>query len=539
MKTLFRISLIVDLFFYIAIILNALPLFCLKFFPTLDGASHLYNANIIDRLISDKSSIIHDFFTMNTFPVPNWTTNILLACTNFFLPAFIAEKIVLVIYLVGLPLSFKYFIMSVAPNNNGLAFFIFPFCYSFLFYMGFYNFCFSFIFVFLAMANYFKQEGIFSGKRTLIFFILVILIYFSHAVTFGFFIIVFIFSVMMKNLPVIFNPGNLKSIKKEIKNNRWIILLLLVILVLFIGFLSVHFTSFSGASQPFSVLCQWIFLCKPVITFVYETEYKYTTVFFLTALSIFIMVLFKRASDMKKGSDVSHKRNIDIITSGLNKSDGILFSSLGIIILFFIVPDNSLAGMMSDRLILLFYIFFIMWLAVQSVPRWLTYVAAAIIIFCQFNLVKNRFKINKELSECASEIYQVTNYIEDGSVILPVNYSDNYLLTHFSNYTAVEKDVVVLENVEASMRWFPVKWNEAKIPRLFLGNYLDFPHVYFPLSRQEPTQKPIDYVLIWGDMQKLFMEREKRIKDALSESYSEVFSNSSNTIKLFKYHAAD
>ena len=109
-------------------------------------------------------------------------------------------------------------------------------------------------------------------------------------------------------------------------------------------------------------------------------------------------------------------------------------------------------------------------------------------------------------------------------------------MNHFSNYLGADKQVIILENVEASVGWYPVKWNINKMPEVLLGNSSAFPHVFFPAPIQKTTQKHIDYVLIWGDLQKLKSSEEKTFYELLSGNYSQIYSNAINTVKLFKHN---
>ena len=117
------------LFFYFCIALNALPILLFRFFPSMDGPAHLYNANVLSQLCRDQSEVLHHYYTINPALVPNWTSHVLLAGFKVFLPAFLAEKVLLLLYVVGLPLTFRKFISCIAPSQSALTYIIFPFIY--------------------------------------------------------------------------------------------------------------------------------------------------------------------------------------------------------------------------------------------------------------------------------------------------------------------------------------------------------------------------------------------------------------------------
>ena len=120
-------------FFLIVTILNLIPVLSGKFFTTLDGAAHLYNSNLINILLFENNIDLQNFFVLNHEPVPNWTGHFILSFFNYFFPAFIAEKILVLLYLIGLPYSFRRLIKTISPDNYLLSYFIFPFSYSLFF----------------------------------------------------------------------------------------------------------------------------------------------------------------------------------------------------------------------------------------------------------------------------------------------------------------------------------------------------------------------------------------------------------------------
>ena len=84
-------------FFLAVTILNLFPIFISKFFPTLDGPSHLYNSNLIVNLLFNSEGL-SSFFALNPELVPNWSGHFILAAFNSIMPAFVAEKILLLVY---------------------------------------------------------------------------------------------------------------------------------------------------------------------------------------------------------------------------------------------------------------------------------------------------------------------------------------------------------------------------------------------------------------------------------------------------------
>ena len=80
----------------------------------MDGGAHLYNANIIKHLLFSKAGLIDEFYTFNSYLIPNWTGHILLTFFVMIFPSFIAEKIFLLCYVIFLPISFRLLVKTLS-----------------------------------------------------------------------------------------------------------------------------------------------------------------------------------------------------------------------------------------------------------------------------------------------------------------------------------------------------------------------------------------------------------------------------------------
>lgn len=73
--------------FFLHALVGLLSLVKGDYFPTLDGPAHLYNSHLIQVLLFQENTVVHDFVEFNPELVPNWTGHLLLAILNtFFLP---------------------------------------------------------------------------------------------------------------------------------------------------------------------------------------------------------------------------------------------------------------------------------------------------------------------------------------------------------------------------------------------------------------------------------------------------------------------
>jgi len=100
----------------------------------------------------------------------------------------------------------------------------------------------------------------------------------------------------------------------------------------------------------------------------------------------------------------------------------------------------------------------------------------------------------KKLDACAAKL-------EPNKTLIPFFFADNYLWQglHYCNYLGGEKSIVILNNYEASVRYFPVIWNDAKLPDVVIGNMgkEGFCQKWDSGARQ--VKQKADYILIFGE----------------------------------------
>ncbi|HNX08154.1 MAG TPA: hypothetical protein PKL96_11265, partial [Bacteroidales bacterium] len=132
--------------FVIGCVLNTLPILLNTFVISLDGPSHLYNANLIAALINGNQAV-KEFVAINNY-FTNWFGHFLLILFNMAAPAWIVQKTLLILLVVAIPAAFAFMVCRINYSSRYLSFIIFPFSYSTFFFLGFYNFLLAVVFFF-------------------------------------------------------------------------------------------------------------------------------------------------------------------------------------------------------------------------------------------------------------------------------------------------------------------------------------------------------------------------------------------------------
>lgn len=508
-------------FFLIITGLNLIPILIGKYFPTLDGPAHLYNSQLINSLLFDDNTILSRFFIFNQELVPNWSGHIILSFFNLFLPGFVAEKVLLLFYMIGLPLSFRSLTKTILPSNSYLSYLIFPFTYSFVFFLGFYNFSIALVFMFIALNYWIKHEAnLFSIKKIAILFLLFILTYFSHIFVFSILIFIIVFYIFMCGIIKIINDS---SIKNEILiiTFRNLGLLLLSSFIPLI-FLFLYFYSRSNTGNNIFIsnleLINWIIKIRPIITFSSLVEEAYTKKIFYIISSVCIIALYNRINEIRLKAKFSFKNTIRV-------TDVWLLVSIAILFLYFKLPDSDgSAGYVSTRLGLMFYLFLIIWLSSQNFSKWYSIIVVIAVLYCHFKLNIYYTSTTKNLNKVAIECENASNHINPYCIVLPLNYSENWFFSHFSNYLGVDKPMIILENYECGTGYFPLKWNENLMPNCLFGDMsIENQSCLHWKSNIQNSTLIIDYVFVFGNIDIIKNYCDEKIINTLLNYYTPIY----------------
>lgn len=510
-----------DYIFLAVCLLNLLPALSFTYFPSLDGPAHLYNANLIPHLLWADGSGLAQNFIFNPQPVPNWTGHLLLALLGSVLPAFLAEKALLLFYLIGFPLAFRSLIKTVAPQGSLWSFLIFPFCYSFIFFLGFYNFLIGLVLMLWFVKFWIEKQFRFNAQEAVLAFAALLLLYFSHLFLFGFALLV---CGLLALGSLVTAQGRFSQAMGQVVKRVAILALLALPGLALAAWFFINHQGHHLQWLPKYELVQWLKQLRPLIGLSYEDELPYTGkiayfVIFATALALF----FKVDGLVKKLKE--HKNAWAYLAQNLRDNLWLLIALVALA-LYFVLPDsNGYSGFISVRLCLLFFLFLIVWISGQKLPRWFALAGVALTLICSFMLNRYYFQKMGHLNQVALEVAQLSDKLNPGESVLPLNYSGDWLQGHFSNYLGIEKPVVILENYEAAMDYFPLKWNDPKIPHYRLNGLAPGPNAPCANWRSNP-QNPaqvIDHVLVLGQPDWEEDNCRKQIWEELSTSYKLVF----------------
>ena len=502
-------------FFYLLVLVHVVPVLLLPYFVTHDGPAHVYNTNLLHRMLFDQDPSGALYFHFNPQILPNWISHILLELFNFFLSPASSERLVVAIYFISYPLAFRALVLAINPTAFAGAYLVFPYLQAFSILTGLYSFCLGLSLLFYVLYLWQKSEEHSSKKKYMWFSIWMLLIYFSHL--FVFMLAFLALAVMISWKHFIDHGPALKNIFNKvshwIKDMRWLVLISVIPLILTFIFAFNQASKTDTEIPEFKNLLELFIDVRPIIALNYDMEKVYSKPFFFIYLILLMAALIARIVQARKGDK-----------KFLKLGDGWFILFLMMTIFYFSLPDDIFSGgIVAIRFCLMSYTFLILWLAAFAPDR-LVWPAAALSILASVLLLIQRHPALQSLSNDAEDFSTCADHISEGSSLMTLNYSDNWMLDHIASYVAGEKDIVLLENYEAKQAHFPLMWNENRSPELTGAISGKKNRPCMDLKKyKEVSGLDIDYILVMKRPQELNDSCTVLVDAQLKDSYREVF----------------
>ncbi len=477
-------------FFLIIVIVSLVPILSSKYFPTIDGPAHLHNANLLRHIWFEGNTNLLQFFDFNQNLNSNLVNHVWFALVGLFLPSYLVEKSILIFYVIALPYSFRYLIKNLPAAQAGMvdaegswktaSYLIFPLVYSFPFCIGFFNFCIGIPIIFWCLGLWYKNKNNLNIKPTIGLTALITLLYFTHV--FNFLLLGFIlFFVIVKQL--------IEKRKEGLGLKQFLqpIIIFLPGMLLFLSFL-MNNNKFEHEPPRYLTnekLTEQILELGPIITLNKEKEIGFVKTIFYSLCLLVILVI---VNNIRKRKEEVAKHSW--FWFGL---------SLLALVIYFVSPDwLSSGGFISIRLALFFLLILVIWIAASSLPPIQLFIPVLAIVVTHTLFMNYHNNETKTLSSDATEATSAEFMMEENTVLLPLNYSDNWIHINYGSYVSTEKAIVNLDNYEATKPHFPLLWKKGESVYDLMKHYGDKNPPCTDIANYERvTKHRIDYVSRW------------------------------------------
>jgi ABC-type lipoprotein export system ATPase subunit len=456
-----------------------LPIWMFQYIPTQDGPSHLYNSQILAWYFNPSSNF-RLFYNLSPILFPNWLTYIILAPLMLIVPALIAEKILLSIYVALVPLSVWYLLDSIHYKQTLLTLACFGLIYNYLFLMGFYNFVFSIPLVLITIGYWWKHRERIGWREIIVINLLCVIIWFGHIV--GYAIALFAIGLLA-----------LLQIRKGGKTFLKTMVCILPSTVLFINYYLG--SNIAGAPEidlsRVSDLLINLLKMKVLVSYDAVQEYIAYSVAVLFALMLVYTIWTKLRGKGKW---------IDRFTY----SDSILLLVLCLLVLYLILPwSMGPGGWLNDRFALLICLLLLTWFVEGKQKSWRIGFAVLATCIALVNVGYIFFAFN-HFNSGLREYTSGTKVIEKGKVILPFffdGYGDSErvgIYVNAANYYALDNGGINLGNYEVQFDYFPIKFNNRFIPPVDDTEWVQTIHWHPQNIDICEYAVQIDYLETWG-----------------------------------------
>jgi len=158
------------------------PLWLVDYFPSVDGPAHVALTHIWMNIDLPDFGLYREYYQSGSLNSPNMLIYFLLYGLMKVFPPFIAEKILLSLFVVGLPWSIWYMTTSKDREQGTVALLSFPLVYNYITYFGFYNFLFGALLFCLTLGYWLRFRSSSNHVRLHYFHLSVLLTaaYFTH-----------------------------------------------------------------------------------------------------------------------------------------------------------------------------------------------------------------------------------------------------------------------------------------------------------------------------------------------------------------------
>ncbi len=489
-----------NIVFILLVLANIAPFLFFTFFPSQDGPAHIYNAVTLHDYLLLSEGINHLYYELNPSINANWVTHLILVVLVHFIKPLVAEKIILIAYVLLFAIAVRYALASFGPGARSFAVLIFPFIGNWALHMGFYNFSYSLVLYFLVLGIFLRSAEKRSGMNVIMLALAATFLNFLHLLTFTIALISTLCMAIWYGLLHWWKRKKSGSYHSKLLEPQHVLRPLGLVAICFApGIIIQALWIFKSAPVRYfdwlDLDKRWFIFTRMSTLAVYmEKEYLWTCA---------LLILF----GLLTAAGIAMRRR----DPSLRPSDGLLLLAIGLFVGFFLLPNTAFgANMLTFRLILFPFFALILWIGAQIWPQSVRLAVQAVVAVIALALLLLHFKCYAHLNEYLTEYTSVAERIEPGHTILPLTLSGTAPLLepnripypirpflHASGYVAATRRGVYLNNYEALTDHFPLHFRPEVNPHSWIGavGYIP-PNVQF-LDYDKRTPGSVDYIAYW------------------------------------------
>ena len=476
---------------FVMLVLHLLPVWGFKYFPTQDGASHIYNSYVVKEYHKHENYRLREVYDLNATIFPNWTSHALLVVLLYVFPPLVCEKIVLTLCIGLLPFSLFYFLNGIAKRNVVFGLLGFLFAYNYLLHMGFYNFVLSMSLFFFAMGYWWRVKDELRLSNIVVIYVLLLVTYLTHYHSYALLVMsLTFFPLFLSTYDALRGVWGYKETSEPLRSRLKDGVITLKPTLTFLGALvPAYFILFSyyfylsnahgGDSnhKGFEWLNEYFFGMKSLVSFRDDHVLigRVLLVFFAVAF-VLTMVNRIRQYHRFRESEEWKETGERFWTRAVTQMDGFLIMSVLITAMFFIAPWSGYSGgWINDRFHLYIFLILLPFFAI-NLHRYVNYAVAGVIIALSlwhlgYN-VHTYTLLNRDITNALSLVGMTEEDTiltsepgEWGGFSDSLGFEPKYVepFGHLECLLATHKGIGYLDNYEANTDHFPLKYKEKEL----------------------------------------------------------------------------
>ena len=406
------------------LVIHLLPVWIFTYFPTQDGASHIYNSYVLKEYHKHENYRLREVYEVRLTLFPNWTSHAFLALLMYVFPPIICEKILISICIGLLPLSLFYFLNRVQKGNAIFGLVGFIFAYNYLLHMGFYNFVLSMSLFFFTLGYWWKHKDKLTLKNIGVMYVLLIATYLTHYQSYATLLMALtFFSVFLSLYEALRVTWGYRKISADDEKSRAISLKsfagkLKPTFLFLVSMLPAYFIMISyfldrphrgGGHRGFEWLSEYFFSMKSLVSFRDEHILIGRVLLVVFAVAFLLTLIervrhvyrFRRSSE----SEDAHER---LWTRIVRRRDLFLLLAIILTVMYFKFPWWGYGGgWINDRIHLYIFLVLLPFFSI-GLHKYIKYATAGIIITLSlwhlgYN-VQTYYLLNKDIDDAVSSI---------------------------------------------------------------------------------------------------------------------------------------
>src|SRR5690606_8504551 len=205
------------------------------------------------------------------------------------------------------------------------------------------------------------------------------------------------------------------------------------------------------------------------------------------------------------------------------------------LIAYIVLPDKAATGgIISVRYLLFSFLFLALWIA--SRPHWPLIGKFLLIPFLLADLwlAYVDHYLTWQLNEAVVEVRTALPHVRDEAIVLPILYTDDWLVSNVSNYLGTERGVIVIDNYEAMTTHFPLQWRPQHRAPNDQRSFFNSNRPCIAIDRLgERTNVKFDHVLRWEHLPEITDSCTVDLDRQLNEKFQAEFRSPGGKAELF------